>query len=218
MCNIHANMRGCHRVTCRPNPLPARRPPVGHVQKNEWQTATGGAHRLVRHASTHAKLRPSLACFVLTNVGMAESMSARDERQLHWLVIFHYIVAAMEALSAVILIVPLARGYGVVTAETSALSEASWSYGWSLIGFSTIAIVFAAAMAFLTARAGRRISERRAHSFCTVVAALNCIYFPFGTLLGVFSLIVLKRPAVREAFGAVTHSPNVAAWEDAKLP
>ena len=163
-------------------------------------------------------LRPSLACFVLINSGMAESISARDERQLHWLVVFHYIVAAMEALSAVILIVPLARGYGVVTGETSALSEASSSYGWSLIGVSIIAIVFAVAMALLTARAGRCISERRGHSFCTVVAALNCIYFPFGTVLGVLSLIVLKRSAVREAFGAVTHNPNVAAWEDAKLP
>jgi hydrogenase-4 membrane subunit HyfE len=204
MCNIHANTRdGCLWNTSKR--MSGNLPQAGRI-------ASSGTVRLMRN------LRPSLACFVLTNVDMAESMSARDERQLHWLVVFHYIVAAMEALSAVILVVPLAQGYGVVTGETSALSEASSSYGWSLIVFSIIAIVFAAAMALLTAKAGRCISQRRGHSFCTVVATLNCIYFPFGTVLGVLSLIVLKRSAVREAFGAVTHNPNVAAWEDAKLP
>jgi hypothetical protein len=50
--------------------------------------------------------------------------------------------------------------------------------------------------------AGRNLMGRRHHMFCLVVAgvmAAMCI--PFGTALGVFTIIVLLRPSVKQAFG-----------------
>jgi hypothetical protein len=35
---------------------------------------------------------------------------------------------------------------------------------------------------------------------CFVVAAIECIFMPFGTVLGVFTIIVLSRPSVKALF------------------
>jgi hypothetical protein len=33
------------------------------------------------------------------------------------------------------------------------------------------------------------------------IAGIECIFIPFGTVLGVFTIIVLMRPTVKELFG-----------------
>ena len=33
------------------------------------------------------------------------------------------------------------------------------------------------------------------------MAALSCAFFPFGTVLGVFTIIVLQKDSVRQLFG-----------------
>lgn len=43
-----------------------------------------------------------------------------------------------------------------------------------------------------------RARENRTFSF--VVAAINCLHMPLGTVLGVFTIIVLSRPSVRELY------------------
>jgi len=53
--------------------------------------------------------------------------------------------------------------------------------------------------AFLAA-AGYFLSKKRNHMFCLVMAGVSCIFMPFGTVLGVFSIIVLSRPSVKELF------------------
>ena len=50
--------------------------------------------------------------------------------------------------------------------------------------------------------AGRAIGRRRRYTLCFIVAALACLMMPFGTVLGVFSLIVLNRPSVKLLFEA----------------
>jgi hypothetical protein len=49
---------------------------------------------------------------------------------------------------------------------------------------------------------GWAILQRRARVFSLIVAGLDCAFFPFGTTLGVFTLIVLLRDSVREAYEA----------------
>ena len=44
------------------------------------------------------------------------------------------------------------------------------------------------------------IARRKARIFSLVVAAINCLKLPFGTVLGVFTLIVLSRPSVQQAY------------------
>jgi hypothetical protein len=43
---------------------------------------------------------------------------------------------------------------------------------------------------------GLSIRARRRRMFSLIVAGFNCINFPFGTLLGIFTLILLLRPVM----------------------
>jgi hypothetical protein len=49
---------------------------------------------------------------------------------------------------------------------------------------------------------GLFIGRRKYRVFSLVVAGINCIHVPFGTVLGVFTFIVLLRPSVREVYEA----------------
>ena len=51
--------------------------------------------------------------------------------------------------------------------------------------------------------AGRYLARRERYTFCLVVAGVECMFMPFGTVLGVFTIIVLSRPSVKDLFGAL---------------
>lgn len=51
---------------------------------------------------------------------------------------------------------------------------------------------------------GRCIARRKARVFSLAVAGLSCLMFPFGTALGVFTMIVLLRDSVVEIYEANT--------------
>jgi len=48
--------------------------------------------------------------------------------------------------------------------------------------------------------AGSYLHTHQRRTFCFVTAALNCLHLPLGTVLGIFTIIVLARDAVRAAF------------------
>lgn len=61
--------------------------------------------------------------------------------------------------------------------------------------------VWGVASFLLNLVSGICISTHRARLFSLVVAGFNCINFPFGTALGIFTLIVLLRPTMPARYG-----------------
>ena len=55
---------------------------------------------------------------------------------------------------------------------------------------------------------GLCISRRQLRTFSLVVGGLNCLQIPFGTVLGVFTLVVLLRDSVRETYAAMAPPPS----------
>lgn len=47
---------------------------------------------------------------------------------------------------------------------------------------------------------GMFLRARRHRTFSTVIAAINCLHIPLGTILGVFTLVVLGRESVRKLY------------------
>lgn len=149
----------------------------------------------------------------------AKTASRKDAAQLNVLSIFHNLVAALWVVVALFPIVYLGTGMDIVEGRfAGAAAELSKTFGWSVILWSTATIVLSLAMAVLTFMAGWRLAQRRARSFCITVAAVNCFFFPFGTILGILTIIVLKRPSIGETFRTRPPHANVAAWEDKELP
>jgi hypothetical protein len=50
------------------------------------------------------------------------------------------------------------------------------------------------------------ISKRKHRVFSLIVAGLDCMQFPFGTALGVFTFVVLLRDSVRRIYTANTNA------------
>lgn len=52
----------------------------------------------------------------------------------------------------------------------------------------------------LTAYSGRCIQKRRQKVLVYVMAAFNCLFLPYGTLYGIFAILVLSSPAAKLEF------------------
>lgn len=75
-------------------------------------------------------------------------------------------------------------------------------FGWLFVAVGLFFSVMGWAVAACVIIAGLSIAARKRLIFCQVIAGVECLFMPFGTALGVFSLIVLLRPFVKELFDA----------------
>jgi hypothetical protein len=73
-----------------------------------------------------------------------------------------------------------------------------------LAGVIGVIILLGWTFGALTMYAGRCVQKRERRVFIYVIAGLNCILIPWGTLLGVCTFIVLQTPAARREFGLLT--------------
>jgi len=85
-----------------------------------------------------------------------------------------------------------------------------WLFG--LMGLSMFGFVLTiGGLKFL---AYRRLKQRRSRILCMVVAGVCCLGVPYGTLLGIFTFVVLTRPSVVRLFQVSPPpipAPNVVA-------
>lgn len=72
--------------------------------------------------------------------------------------------------------------------------------GSVFIVISVIMVVVMWAIAIAIIIAGLNIRRRKAYTFCVVVGVVECVFMPLGTILGVFTLMVLTRPSVKALF------------------
>jgi hypothetical protein len=147
-----------------------------------------------------------------------------DVQHLRLLVIGHYIGAAITALFACFPLIHFTIGLFFLLhppqlpegeqfpSEMVGLIFALMGGAFVLVGWTLAACIFAA---------GRSIAARKRHTFCIVVAGINCAFFPLGTLLGVFTILVLLRPSVKAMFSQQTapetlpaNAPQPGAWRD----
>lgn len=129
-----------------------------------------------------------------------------DEQYLKLLSIFHYVVGGIVGLFACFPIIHFVVGLGILI---SSFTQSSQNGPPALIGlfFTLFAggfILFGWAFAICIILGGIFISKRKNYMFCMVVAGVECIFTPFGTVLGVFTIITLIRPSVKELFNIQT--------------
>ena len=128
----------------------------------------------------------------------------KDEEHLRLLSVFHYVVGGLAALFAFFPIIHLIMGIAMIF---GAFEGGSGKGPPVIVGymFVVMAVVFMLAgwtFAICLIAAGRCLSKRKHYIFCLVMAAISCLFMPFGTVLGVFTIIVLMRSSVKELFAA----------------
>jgi hypothetical protein len=126
-----------------------------------------------------------------------------DEQYLKIISIFHYIVGGLAGLFACFPILHFAVGIGMLISSFVQPQEGGLPFMLMGLFFTFLAgsiMLIGWAFAICIIITGRYIAQRRNHLFCLVVAGVQCMFTPFGTVLGVFTLIILLRPSVKELF------------------
>ena len=127
----------------------------------------------------------------------------QDEQQLDLLAVFQYIVAGLIALCACMPLMYVGLGILLLTNTMQANRDAR-PMGWVFIAMGTMMALSGWALALVVLWAGRKLKRRQAYQFCFVIACIECVFMPFGTVLGVFTILVLSRESVKRIFAAST--------------
>lgn len=127
-----------------------------------------------------------------------------DEEQLKLLVIFHYVLAGVSAAFACIPIIHLMMGLAMVLSPDKFFGGSGHGpppfFGWIFVIMGGLFIIFGWAYALCVFAAGRCLARRKRHLFCLVMGGIECLFMPFGTALGVFTILVLMRESVKALF------------------
>ena len=125
-----------------------------------------------------------------------------DLQHLQLLSIFHYVVGGLIGLFACFPIIHFTLGILMVSGalDGGGGQAPPAAFGWFFVVMPALMIAVGWSVAVLVLIAGRFLGRRTQHLYCLVVAGIECLFMPFGTILGVFTLIVLLRPSVKMLF------------------
>jgi hypothetical protein len=125
----------------------------------------------------------------------------RDEEQMRLLSIFHYIVAGLAACGSCFALIYMVFGWLIEFGKFPAgANPTPTGVGLIFIAVGFFALVIGLAIATSIFLSGRYMASRRHLTFSIVVAGIMCLQIPFGTILSVFTLIVLSRESVKAMY------------------
>jgi hypothetical protein len=126
-----------------------------------------------------------------------------DQDHLNLLSIFHFVNAGLSLMGGAFFVL-----FFVMTGAM--IHNAPHSSGPQnqpppeLIPIIGLMILFMAALVLASAivnlLSGIFIRKRKHHVFSLIVAGFNCLHFPLGTALGVFTFVVLLRDSVQRLY------------------
>jgi len=128
-----------------------------------------------------------------------------QEDHLRLLSIFHYVVGGMAALFSLFPIFHIVMGLFLILApeKFGAKGDPPPAFiGWFFVVFAACFILAGWIFATLVILTGRFLARRKFYTFCFVMAAVESLFMPFGTVLAVFTLVVLLREPVKRMFEA----------------
>ena len=124
------------------------------------------------------------------------------------LAIFHYIVAGLAALFSLFPLLYTTIGAIFIFVARHGTAKAGEELppeflGWIFVGLGSFLFLLGITMAICILIAGRCLSRCRCYSFTLVMACVECLFIPFGTILGVFTIIALSRESVKTLFSNI---------------
>jgi ABC-type transport system involved in multi-copper enzyme maturation permease subunit len=133
-----------------------------------------------------------------------------DVQHLRLLAVLHTVCAVLGALLSCLFVIHIAMGLSLLNGGPFFPTPPNGPpmppfFAWMMIAMGTLAVVCGWAVAIATWLSGRFIRQRRHRVYSFVIAGLLCGFFPFGTGLGVFAIVMLSKASVRALYeGRVT--------------
>ena len=178
-----------------------------------WVVLPSALQRILKsRGSLQADIGSRREIYIYTAV--AERMSAptqiispQEEQHLQLLAIFHYIVGGPTAFLACFPLIHLTVGLAMVFGGFSSNQAPPAFVGWLFIILGGGFFLIGQSLAIRIITAGRFLAQRKRYLFVFVVACCECVFMPFGTVLGVFTIILLSQESVKAAFVVPESAP-----------
>ena len=137
--------------------------------------------------------------------GLPPVLRNNDVEHLKLLAIFHYIVAAIGAMFACFPLIHVVMGVAIVVSPEFMSNGQNGhpppaGFGYLFIVLGGLLTLMGWTAAVCTFVSGRFLAKRRRRMFSVVMAAILCMFMPFGTILGIFTIIVLSRESVQRLY------------------
>ncbi len=153
---------------------------------------------------SHAAAFVILWTAIYPDSGKMSTQHHQDLEHLRLLSIFHYIAAAVLGCLSCLPVFHLTIGIVMIVAPQHVTSSGGAPppefLGWIFAVFAGVFMLLGWSFAVCLFLGGLFLARRKRYLFCLVVAGIACLWTPIGTVLGVFTIIVLMRPAVKQLF------------------
>jgi len=107
--------------------------------------------------------------------------------------IFHFVLGGFQLLFSLFGFLYLAMGILIATGsmDTGKSQPPPEMVGWMLGAIGVILIVLFLCIGILSIKTGINLSRKKHYTFCIVFDSILCLMVPFGTIVGIFGLILL---------------------------
>jgi uncharacterized membrane protein len=113
-----------------------------------------------------------------------------NNKHLDLLAIFYFVLGGLTALNALVFTGVKGEMNQTMSAQPNPIS--------SLLQLTVLFLIIATVLLIL---AGINLKKRKNYTFVQVAAAITCLGFPVGTILGVCTLIAINAPESKSEFG-----------------
>ena len=129
-------------------------------------------------------------------------MNEKNKNYLQAIAIGFYVLGGLGVLIGLLPLMHIAFGIMIVTGKLQNHPSSADEIAWLFILIGMVAMVVMETIAILLLYTGRCIQRRKRHLFCLVMSAVSCLASPLGTILGIFSMIMLTKPEIKAEFEA----------------
>lgn len=153
---------------------------------------------------------------------LSKSQELTDAENLNALTLCHYILGGVTAVFSCMFIMHIVMGTMMIhnpgMFNPRPMPQATPPYpvqpypffppamGYMFVTMGTVAVLGGWTLGALTAFAGRCLKARSNYLYILIIAGCNCAFvMPLGTVLGVFTFIVMLRPTVKALFEGQRH-------------
>ncbi len=129
-----------------------------------------------------------------------------NNEHLRLLSIFYYIMGGITCFYGLFPILHLIMGIAMIklAPTTESVSESSPEIvGWFMVSIASVLIILGLTLGILQLLTATFLKKKKKRVFCFVVSIISCFMIPFGTILGIFSINVLKRESVKKIFAKI---------------
>jgi len=145
-------------------------------------------------------------------ISIAEYQKQKDSEHLKLIAVFHFVIAGLSILGIAFVFLHyfvmnmMFSDPGMWEGKGAPPPKEILEFFKIFVWFYLFAGVMLAVAGVVNILSGVFMIKRKNRIFSLVVAGLNCLQVPFGTALGVFTIVVLLRDSVREAYEGADES------------